>query len=209
MSSRLVLLFDFVLTHLLGADQFLDVNHSNADDLKQTFFNWSYFMINLGALCSFTGRLHILTLSIFSGAGIAYIQQEIYFGIGLAVPAGVLCVSLLLFSAGFRHYVKLRPAGSIIGPSLRMIYYAWRAPWDDRNNARTFLDRAKYSRDYTGALRFSSESVDHLKGFMRLVPILSVFIYFWSVLFCYQIYCLRAGACTGRWQECFYSRGLA
>jgi hypothetical protein len=40
-----------------GADQFsdLDVSPEEAEALKQTFFNWFYFSINLGSAVSYTG----------------------------------------------------------------------------------------------------------------------------------------------------------
>eukprot|EP01128_Nolandella_sp_AFSM9_P000821 TRINITY_DN10945_c0_g1_i1.p1 TRINITY_DN10945_c0_g1~~TRINITY_DN10945_c0_g1_i1.p1 ORF type:complete len:271 (+),score=32.43 TRINITY_DN10945_c0_g1_i1:183-995(+) len=125
-----------------GADQFADISNDDQKQQKQTFFNWSYFMINLGALVSFTG--------------IAYLQQDKGFTYGLAIPAVVLLVSAIVFTIGVKQYVKLKPSGSIVGPSLKMLYFAFRAPWDDRNNALSFLDRAKFARNPSGVLRFTN-----------------------------------------------------
>lgn len=44
-----------------GADQFgdLDVSPEEAESMKQTFFNWFYFSINLGSAISYTGKKEV------------------------------------------------------------------------------------------------------------------------------------------------------
>ena len=102
----------------------------------RTFFNWFYFAINVGAVMSFTG--------------IAYIQQQISFTWGLIIPGITLFLSAVVFAVGSSIYKKFPPGGSIIGPAFAIIMQAFRAPWDDRMNAKTFLDRAKPSRKANG-----------------------------------------------------------
>jgi len=146
-----------------GADQFLDA----PKEVKQTFFNWFYFSINCGSFISFTG--------------IAYIQQEISFTIGLAVPAAVMALSAIFFVAGSKLYVKLLPTGSIMAKCASMIVQCFKSSPEIKASCSGFLDRAKFAKDITGQKMFTDAEVDDLKSLSKIFPIQATFIMFWCL----------------------------
>ncbi|KAI9102133.1 hypothetical protein K1719_023643 [Acacia pycnantha] len=77
-----------------GADQFDDFN-PNEKEIKASFFNWWMFTSFLGAL--------IATL------GLVYVQENLGWGLGYAIPTIGLILSLGIFYAGtpiYRHKVR-------------------------------------------------------------------------------------------------------
>ncbi|XP_054789126.1 protein NRT1/ PTR FAMILY 5.1-like [Prosopis cineraria] len=77
-----------------GADQFDDFN-PNEKEIKASFFNWWMFTSFLGAL--------IATL------GLVYVQENLGWGLGYAIPTVGLILSLVIFYIGtpiYRHKVR-------------------------------------------------------------------------------------------------------
>lgn len=77
-----------------GADQFDDFN-ANEKEIKASFFNWWMFTSFLGAL--------IATL------GLVYVQENLGWGLGYAIPTVGLILSLVIFYLGtpiYRHKVS-------------------------------------------------------------------------------------------------------
>eukprot|EP01130_Rhizamoeba_saxonica_P018911 TRINITY_DN9641_c0_g1_i1.p1 TRINITY_DN9641_c0_g1~~TRINITY_DN9641_c0_g1_i1.p1 ORF type:complete len:529 (-),score=78.58 TRINITY_DN9641_c0_g1_i1:26-1612(-) len=147
-----------------GADQFLDAK--NPQKAKQSFFNWFYFFINLGALFSFTV--------------LAYIQ-EWNLGIGLAIPAGIMLISSIMFFSGTKRYIRLPPEGSAVWRSVRIVYHSIFASNEAKLNASQFLDRAKYARDSNGLTLFSAIQVEDVKALANILPIMLFFIVYWTL----------------------------
>jgi len=77
-----------------GADQF-DEFDPKEKDLKVSFFNWWMFGAFLGGL--------------FASLGLVYIQENLGWGLGYAIPTIALIMSLIVFYLGtpfYRHKVK-------------------------------------------------------------------------------------------------------
>jgi peptide/histidine transporter 3/4 len=80
-----------------GADQFNPKTESGKSGII-SFFNWYYFSATLAVMLSVTV--------------IVYVQSDVSWTWGLAVPAFIMSVSALLFFMGSRNYVKVKPEGS-------------------------------------------------------------------------------------------------
>ncbi|TXG58554.1 hypothetical protein EZV62_016383 [Acer yangbiense] len=80
-----------------GADQFNPVTESGHRGIA-SFFNWYYF--------TFTFAMT------FSVTLIVYVQSNVSWTLGLAIPTGLMFLSCALFFLGSRIYVKVKPQGS-------------------------------------------------------------------------------------------------
>ncbi|KAM7479973.1 hypothetical protein LguiA_028186 [Lonicera macranthoides] len=80
-----------------GADQF-NPNSESGRKGTNSFFNWYYFTYTLAVLVS-------MTL-------IVYVQSNISWSLGLAIPTALMFLSCALFFMGSRIYVKIIPQGS-------------------------------------------------------------------------------------------------
>lgn len=82
-----------------GADQFDDTD-SKEKVKKATFFNWFYFTICSGILVSSTF--------------LVWIQDNVGWGIGFAIPALCMVLAIVVFLSGTLHYRFQKPKGSPI-----------------------------------------------------------------------------------------------
>ncbi|XP_048139054.1 protein NRT1/ PTR FAMILY 2.10-like isoform X2 [Rhodamnia argentea] len=89
-----------------GADQF-DPNTESGRMGTTSFFNWYYFTYTFAVMMS---------LSV-----IVYVQSDVSWAWGLAIPAFLMFVSLLLFFTGSRIFVKVKPEGSPLTSLLRVV----------------------------------------------------------------------------------------
>lgn len=80
-----------------GADQF-DPNTASGRRGTNSFFNWYYFTYTFAAMVSFTV--------------IVYVQSNVSWALGLAIPAILMFFSCAMFFAGTKIYVKVLPKGS-------------------------------------------------------------------------------------------------
>ncbi|KAK6153372.1 hypothetical protein DH2020_013011 [Rehmannia glutinosa] len=80
-----------------GVDQFNPNTESGKRGID-SFFNWYYFTITFAQIVS-------LTL-------VVYVQSNMSWSIGLAIPTIFMLVSCFLFFVGTKIYVKVRPEGS-------------------------------------------------------------------------------------------------
>ncbi|OWM78614.1 protein NRT1/ PTR FAMILY 2.8-like [Punica granatum] len=94
-----------------GADQFQVGTEKGRKNL-QSFFNWWYL--------SFTATL-ILALSV-----VVYIQTKVSWVVGLAIPAGCLALSVVIFVIGLPTYVMMKPQGSVYSDLAKVIVAAVR-----------------------------------------------------------------------------------
>uniref|UniRef100_A0ACD5WA47 Uncharacterized protein n=1 Tax=Avena sativa TaxID=4498 RepID=A0ACD5WA47_AVESA len=80
-----------------GADQF---NPGTADGRRgiASFFNWYYFTFTVSMMVS--------------GTVIIYLQSNVNWALGLAIPAVLMGLSCAVFFMGTRLYVRVRPEGS-------------------------------------------------------------------------------------------------
>ncbi|XP_030447509.1 protein NRT1/ PTR FAMILY 8.1-like [Syzygium oleosum] len=80
-----------------GADQFDDADEAEKKR-KGSFFNWFYFSINIGAL--------------IAGSVLVYIQDNVGWGLGFAIPAAAMAIAVCTFFSGTRLYRNQKPGGS-------------------------------------------------------------------------------------------------
>lgn len=92
-----------------GADQFNPKTESGKKGIN-SFFNWYFFTFTFAQMVS-------LTL-------IVYIQSNVSWAIGLAIPAALMLVSCVVFFAGSNMYVKVKPNGSPMTSIVQVIVVA-------------------------------------------------------------------------------------
>ncbi|XP_065879415.1 protein NRT1/ PTR FAMILY 2.11-like [Euphorbia lathyris] len=80
-----------------GADQFNPKTKSGKKGIS-SFFNWYYLTFTFAAMVSVTG--------------IVYVQSDVHWGIGLAIPAFLMFLSCVVFFVGTNMYVIVKPQGS-------------------------------------------------------------------------------------------------
>ncbi|PON86072.1 Proton-dependent oligopeptide transporter [Trema orientale] len=89
-----------------GADQFNPNTESGKKGIN-SFFNWYYFTFTFAMMVS-------LTL-------IVYVQSDVSWAWGLAIPTLLMLLSCLFFFAGSRIYVKVKPDGSPLTNAARVL----------------------------------------------------------------------------------------
>ncbi|XP_020225228.2 protein NRT1/ PTR FAMILY 2.8-like [Cajanus cajan] len=94
-----------------GADQF-DTNTDKGKGQLQSFFNWWYF--------TFTIALVIALI------GVVYIQTNISWTLGFAIPTACLAFSITIFLLGRHTYIYKKPQGSIFSDMAKVIAAAYR-----------------------------------------------------------------------------------
>ncbi|CAN7142066.1 unnamed protein product [Brassica rapa subsp. narinosa] len=94
-----------------GADQFDDTDEEEKES-KSSFFNWFYFVINVGAM--------------FASSVLVWIQMNVGWGWGFGVPTVAMAVAVLLFFAGSKFYRLQKPGGSPITRMLQVIVASFR-----------------------------------------------------------------------------------
>ena len=80
-----------------GADQFNPATESGKRGIN-SFFNWYYFTFTFAVMMSVTF--------------IVYLQSNVSWALGLGIPPCLMFISCVLFFAGSRIYVKVKPQGS-------------------------------------------------------------------------------------------------
>ncbi|GMY13568.1 Protein NRT1/ PTR FAMILY 2.9 [Fagus crenata] len=91
-----------------GADQFNPETESGKRGI-QSFFNWYYFTFTFAIMISVTF--------------VIYVQSNISWAIGFAIPTCLMFVACALFFLGSRLYVKVKPTGSPL-PSVAQVVVA-------------------------------------------------------------------------------------
>ncbi|OMO93026.1 Proton-dependent oligopeptide transporter family [Corchorus capsularis] len=110
-----------------GADQFDPETESGKRGIS-SFFNWYYFTFTFAMMVS-------LTI-------IVYIQSDVSWAWGLAIPAFMMFLSCVMFFMGSRIYVKVKPEGSPITTVIQVIVAVFKKrklkepeqPWDSLYN---------------------------------------------------------------------------
>ncbi|CAM8936886.1 unnamed protein product [Rhodiola kirilowii] len=94
-----------------GADQFNPNTESGKRGIT-SFFNWYYFTFTFAMMVS-------LTL-------IVYVQADVSWAIGLAIPTGLMFLSCAFFFVGTRIYVKVKPEGTPLRGAAQVLVAAFR-----------------------------------------------------------------------------------
>ncbi|KAK9124417.1 hypothetical protein Sjap_014019 [Stephania japonica] len=80
-----------------GADQFDDTDEAEREK-KDSYFNWFYFSINVGAL--------------IASSLLVWLQMRVGWGLGFGVPAIAMALAVIFFFSGTRLYRRQKPGGS-------------------------------------------------------------------------------------------------
>ncbi|KAL5976661.1 hypothetical protein ACLOJK_020994 [Asimina triloba] len=94
-----------------GADQF-DASTEKGRAAIDSFFNWYYFTLTAAVIIALTG--------------VVYVQNSISWSLGLAIPAGMLAISIVIFFLGVPVYVYVKPKGSIFTSICKVAVAAFR-----------------------------------------------------------------------------------
>lgn len=169
----------------IGADQFDDF-HPKEKSHKLSFFNWWMFSIFFGTL--------------FANTVLVYIQDNVGWTLGYALPTLGLAISIMIFLAGTPFYRHKLPAGSTFTRMARVIVASlrkWKVHVPDDTKELYELDMEEYAKkgsntyriDSTPTLRFLDKAsvktgstspwmlctvthVEETKQMLRMIPIL-------------------------------------
>ncbi|OEL17210.1 Protein NRT1/ PTR FAMILY 8.5 [Dichanthelium oligosanthes] len=130
-------------TSALGADQF-----DGADPVeratKGSFFNWYYFAINIGSL--------------LSGTVLVWVQQDIGWGVGFAVPMVLMVFGLAVFVAGRKVYRFFDKAAIVV-------------PWTGEKGTAAPTSPWR---------RCTASQVEELKMLLRMLPVWASMVLFFA-----------------------------
>ncbi|KAG4995708.1 hypothetical protein AAZX31_10G005100 [Glycine max] len=169
----------------IGADQFDDFD-SKEKKLKLSFFNWWMFSIFIGTL--------------FANSVLVYIQDNVGWTLGYALPTLGLAISIIIFLAGTPFYRHKLPTGSPFTKMAKVIVAAirkWKVHIPSDTKELYELDLEEYAKrgrvriDSTPTLRFLNKAcvntdsstsgwklspvthVEETKQMLRMIPILA------------------------------------
>nr|CAB3495061.1 unnamed protein product [Digitaria exilis] len=171
-------------TSALGADQF-----DSADPVeratKGSFFNWYYFSVNIGSL--------------LSGTLLVWIQQDIGWGVGFAIPMLLMVSGLAVFTAGRKVYRYKKQGGSPLTSVAQVVVAAVRnyhlvlpehSSGIEHGKQFRFLDKAaivvpctgeKGKAATTSPWKLCTESqVEELKMLLRMLPVWASMVLFFT-----------------------------
>lgn len=94
-----------------GADQFDDTDEEEKES-KSSFFNWFYFVINVGAM--------------IASSVLVWIQMNVGWGWGLGIPTVAMAIAVVFFFAGSKFYRLQKPGGSPLTRMLQVIVASFR-----------------------------------------------------------------------------------
>ncbi|MCO5583798.1 hypothetical protein L7F22_037712 [Adiantum nelumboides] len=179
-----------------GANQFEDHRGTVAMAKKSmaSFFNWFFFAVNIGALFAFTV--------------VVYVQDNVGWGPGLAIPLAGMVASLLLLFCGLPLYHQRAPQGSPLTRLLQVMVAAFRycclpqpsdtqlfqgRPLDDgpalpklpHTQAFRLLDRAatpkNLEKEKDNLWRLCTMTqVEECKLFLKILPIMATTLFLWT-----------------------------
>ncbi|CAL9164562.1 protein NRT1/ PTR FAMILY 2.11-like [Musa acuminata AAA Group] len=94
-----------------GADQFDPTTESGKKGIN-SFFNWYYFTLTIAVA--------------FSSTVIIYLQSNVSWTLGFAIPTMLMAVSCVFFFVASRIYVKVKPEGSPVTSIVQVLVAAFR-----------------------------------------------------------------------------------
>nr|BAJ99733.1 predicted protein [Hordeum vulgare subsp. vulgare] len=182
-------------TSALGADQF-----DSADPVerltKGSFFNWYYFLINMGCLLSTTV--------------LVWVQDNVGWGVGYAIPTVLMGFGLVVFVSGRNVYRYKRLRGSPLKRVSQVVIAAarnYRLKLPDDSSALLYEESgANFSTKHTSRFRFLDKAailvppssgkavemmdpwrtctvsqVEELKMLLQLFPVWASLLFFFAV----------------------------
>lgn len=119
----------------------------------QSFFNWFYWFINVGAIIAYSG--------------VAAVQQNVGFDIGFLIPLISMILALTIFVINKKSYISTPPEGSVLQDSIGV---CCATKCNGFNHAR---------KDKGGA--YSNEMVDGVISVLRILPVFLLLIMYWAI----------------------------
>eukprot|EP00268_Persea_americana_P044017 TRINITY_DN4442_c1_g1_i4.p1 TRINITY_DN4442_c1_g1~~TRINITY_DN4442_c1_g1_i4.p1 ORF type:complete len:306 (-),score=50.70 TRINITY_DN4442_c1_g1_i4:415-1332(-) len=129
-----------------GADQF-DENDELEKKKKNSFFNWFYLSINVGAL--------------LAGSVLVWLQTHKGYGWGFGVPAVAMAIAVVSFFSGTRLYRHQKPGGSPLTRIFQVIVASFRKYQVKVPADKSFL----YENADEESVIQGSRKLDHTKEF--------------------------------------------
>lgn len=102
----------------LGADQF-DERYARDRRELMSFFNWFYWMVNLGALIAYSLIAYLCQYGLPSAGG-----ETWGFFLGYTVPCCTMFAGICIFVAGTPLYKRKAPSGSVLSTAAKIVYEA-------------------------------------------------------------------------------------
>jgi len=140
---------------LFGADQV----EQDGQRVLQSFFNWFYFIINVGSLVAVTVVVGVQ-------------QSNVFYG--YCIPACTMFVAVIAFLVGRNHYITKPPGGSQLTDTAKIICEAVQ---NRKQNAGSWLEGAKGR--YGG--KFMEVEVEEVKALLRVIAIFGLFVFYWTL----------------------------
>lgn len=126
-----------------GADQFDPQTDSGRKGIN-SFFNWYYFTFTFAMMISATV--------------IIYVQSDVSWPLGLAIPTVLMFFSCAFFFVGSRIYVKVRPEGSPFTSVVRVFVAAFK-----KRGLRVSSKELMYDPPHVSALNSKLPYTDQFK----------------------------------------------
>lgn len=134
-------------TLAFGADQFNPNSQSGKNGIRRLFSIY-YFSMTSAAVISVTA--------------IAYVQSEISWVLGLAIPTVLMSFSVVFFFMGSRIYVRLKPEGTPVVKIVRVLVAAIKKrrlkhpeqPWLSLHNPMAITSSTNSKLSYTDQFRY-------------------------------------------------------
>ncbi|XP_060117876.1 solute carrier family 15 member 3 [Heteronotia binoei] len=156
-----------------GADQVTDLGR----DATRRFFNWFYWSINFGA---------VISLLV-----VAFIQQNVGFLIGYAIPAVCVSFALLVFLLAAPRFVTKPATGSQVSTMFQLAFKSSCCSHALQKMTTKAKENNFQSEEESGLLSDprhqpqepSHENTSNFQALMKILPVLLTLIPYWMVYF--------------------------
>lgn len=163
----------------IGADQF-DEKYEKDKLEKQSFFNYFYWMINVGAFLANTVLAYICQQGV---KGFGGVDNSFFAGFGIAtIMITLASISFFLGSSKYR-VVKSPKGDNMVYKAIRISYEAFIHKFSIlRPSSGLLIDKARICNGGS----FGDTDVDNVRDMLRLFPFLFAMIPYWA---CYSQVC--------------------
>ncbi|XP_076074028.1 solute carrier family 15 member 4-like [Mytilus galloprovincialis] len=119
----------------------------------QSFFNWFYWFINVGAIIAYSG--------------VAAVQQDVGFDVGFLIPLISMILALVIFVLNKSKYISLPVKGSVLKDTIGVC-------------CATRCKGFDHAREDEGG-PYSNEMVNGVIAVLRILPVFLLIIVYWAI----------------------------